>query len=98
MKQISISQLIEFLIQEKNIQLVDVRSDEEWLHSHLKGAVHIPFEEIDNSSLISSDLPIIVYCKSGYRAEVAAESLQKKGIDAMHVSGHITSIPSSFMV
>lgn len=97
MKPISISQLIELLIQEKPIQLIDVRSDEEWLSSHLKEAIHIPFDMLENSPLLSKDLPIILYCKSGYRAEVGAEILQKKGIDSVYVTGHITSIPLSFI-
>jgi len=61
---------------------IDVRTDEEWNAGHLQGAAHISFEEIsDKIATITEDkdAPIKLYCRSGRRAGVAKESLEKMG-------------------
>lgn len=69
--------------------LVDVRTPEEYQQGHIQGAINIPHTEIaDNLDKLSSDKPIVVYCRSGRRAQTALEILSKQGFnDIRHLEG-----------
>jgi phage shock protein E len=62
---------------------VDVRTDAEWSAGHLKNARHLPVDEVaaDTSAAVlpQKDRPVVLYCKSGRRAESAAEQLRQLG-------------------
>lgn len=61
---------------------VDVRTDAEWSAGHLKNARHLPVDEVaaDASTVLPrKDQPVVLYCKSGRRAESAAEQLRQLG-------------------
>lgn len=65
-----------------NIVFVDVRSDEEWLVSHIPGAIHIPgLERIQpgQESMMSEAEAVIFYCAAGYRSAVECENWQARG-------------------
>lgn len=65
------------------IQLLDVRSKEEWDEGHLKGAKLLPVSEEDFAGKAKAFLdpkkPVLVYCRSGKRSEKAAKELRKAG-------------------
>ena len=62
--------------------VIDVRTVEEWNTGHLEGAILIPYEEIgDKIGPFVKDKSerIYVYCRSGRRAQIAKETLEKMG-------------------
>lgn len=62
--------------------LLDVRSDREFDAGHLRGAVHLPFDQVgDNLDKVGDDKdrPIVVYCAVGVRAEAAKRALARHG-------------------
>ena len=66
---------------EKHI-ILDTREQDEYDEGHIKGAILIPYTEIDNKAeemLPDKDKLILVYCRSGRRSKIAAESLAKLG-------------------
>ena len=65
----------------KGAYLIDVRSKEEYKIGHIKGALNIPVEEIENpdKKIITKTDTIIVYCRSGSRSKQAALKLIEKG-------------------
>ncbi len=70
------------------LQLLDVRSPQEWKKGHATGARHIFLPELPSRL---GELPktqrIAVYCDSGYRASIAASLLQAKGFDVVNMPG-----------
>jgi rhodanese-related sulfurtransferase len=57
--------------------LVDVRSASEFATGHIPGALHIPLEQIESRvDDLGAELPIILICKSGQRARMAAALLE----------------------
>jgi rhodanese-related sulfurtransferase len=63
-------------------RLIDVREDNEWNESHAKGADHLGkgIIERDIEKMVpDKDAELILYCGGGYRAALAADSLQKMG-------------------
>jgi rhodanese-related sulfurtransferase len=64
-------------------QLVDVRTDHEWEAGHLPGAVHIELPQLPaRSAEIDKDRPVILYCRSDNRSDMAATALGEAGYDA----------------
>lgn len=63
-------------------RLIDVREDNEWAEGHAKGADHLGkgIIERDIEKMVPDrDAELILYCGGGYRAALAADSLQKMG-------------------
>lgn len=71
-----------------DLEIIDVRSPDEWEKGHIPGARHVFLPEIpDRAKELESDKPLAVYCDSGYRASVATSILKAKGLDVSNVPG-----------
>ncbi len=73
--------------------LLDVRQPKEYEEAHIPGAVLIPLPELpDRVSELSTDLPIISYCRSGQRSYSAASFLKGVGFQEVYsMSGGINA-------
>ncbi|MEO2267030.1 rhodanese-like domain-containing protein [Pseudoalteromonas sp. YIC-656] len=71
------------------MQLLDVRSSEEYQQGHIKGAINISFDVIsEHAAKLDKEQPIVVYCRSGRRAGIAIETLQQLGFTKLyHLEG-----------
>ena len=68
---------------------IDVRTPEEYQEGHLADAVNIPLDQIANkisATAADKNAPIHLYCKSGRRAGLAKQQLEKMGYT--NVSNH----------
>lgn len=77
---ISQQELLE--VNTNNVVIVDVRTPEEFQQGHVPNAINVPLSDIiDNPAILTSskEKPIVLYCRSGYRAGKAAEALLKEG-------------------
>ncbi len=75
---------------QSGVVFVDVRTDAEWSEGHLNGAIHLPLDEVGAraaSLFPAKDTPVVLYCRTGRRAESAAEQLRQLGFT--HVSAMI---------
>lgn len=76
-----------------DVQLLDVRTPEEFSEGHIKGAVNIDVNEPDFQAAATSELtkgkPVYVYCRSGRRSLFAGEILAKEGFDVVDLDGGI---------
>ena len=62
--------------------LIDVREVGEYEAGHLENAVNVPLRTIaQNLDKIPADQPVMIYCKSGFRAALALSSLRMLGYD-----------------
>ena len=62
--------------------ILDTREQDEFDEGHIPGAILIPYTEIENKAIElipDKDKLILVYCRSGRRSKIAAESLAKLG-------------------
>ena len=76
--------------------LLDVRSREEFSLEHIPGAIVIPHDEIiakAEGAIKNKDIPVFVYCRSGNRSKIAAESLVSLGYKNVYEFGGINSWP-----
>ena len=68
---------------DKGAIVIDVRSLNEYNEGHIKGAINIPFDEIENITYDKDDT-IIVYCASGVRSSNAANILSDMGYTSLY--------------
>jgi rhodanese-related sulfurtransferase len=72
--------------------LLDVRRHDEFDLGHVEDAHHIPLHELEDRI---TELPageIWVYCRSGFRAGVAASLLQRAGHPVVHVDDDLSKV------
>ena len=72
--------------------LVDVRTQKEFEEKHIPGAILLPVEDIEDGRLErlpDKDQTILLYCRTGRRAEDAAVYLAKKGYTNIYEIGGI---------
>lgn len=65
-----------------SVLYVDVRTPEEYRSGHVKGAVLLPYDQMEQrwkELAAHRDRPIVLYCRSGRRAGVALEVLKAHG-------------------
>tara|TARA_B110000858_G_C17710339_1_gene430253 strand:+ start:590 stop:949 length:360 start_codon:yes stop_codon:yes gene_type:complete len=65
--------------------ILDVRSKEEYSEGHYPGAINIPYDTIMEDNVKDLETPILVYCRSGRRAIIAAKKLYSLGIKKIFV-------------
>ena len=72
--------------------ILDVRTDEEYNESHIPGAILIPDYEIAlraEGELPDKEQLILVYCRSGRRSKLAAQTLADLGYRSVYEFGGI---------
>ena len=71
------------------VQLLDVRTKEEWDEGHLKGAKLVTLSEegfaVRAKAVLDPKKPVIVYCRSGNRSAKAAKQLRDGGFTTVLV-------------
>lgn len=77
-----------------NATVVDVRTPEEYARDHYPGAINVPVEQIpyrvDEFRQMSS--PIVTYCRSGNRSEIAVGILKQGGIKEVYNGGGLVDL------
>ena len=76
--------------------ILDTREQDEFDDGHIPGAILIPYTEIENKAeemLPDKNKLILVYCRSGRRSKIAAESLSKLGYTNVKEFGGIIDWP-----
>lgn len=69
-------------ISDSEVQLVDVRTPEEFAAGHIPGAVNMDVKGADfddKVATLEAERPVAVYCRSGARSKIAAKRLVTKG-------------------
>lgn len=81
--------------QEKYV-LLDVRAQTEFNESHIEGAIVIPHTDMANRAeeeLTDKEATILVYCRSGQRSKLAAQTLADLGYTNIYEFGGILDWP-----
>jgi len=83
----------EIITNDKNMTLLDVRTQEEYTHDgHIAGAMLIPVDQLAKKlHLLDKSKKILVYCRSGHRSTHAARILEKAGYVVINLKGGINS-------
>ena len=69
------------------VEVLDVRSPEEFASGHVPGAVNVPLPEVGAVAGRYAGQRVFVICQSGGRSAAAAQTLTAAGVDATSVAG-----------
>lgn len=75
------------VIEDKNVQLIDVRTPAEYAQGNIKGAVNIDVTASGFSQAVSKldkNKPVAVYCRSGGRSQTATAVLKDLGFKQIY--------------
>ncbi|MBQ6274828.1 MAG: rhodanese-like domain-containing protein [Oscillospiraceae bacterium] len=77
--------------------LLDVREEAEYITGHAADAVLLPVDELTDETALdaipSLETPVLVYCRSGYRSNVAAHRLEEYGYERIYDLGSLIGWP-----
>lgn len=83
---------------ENGALVVDVRTDDEFSSGHIDGALHIPYEDIEqiaDHEGVSKDTTLVLYCRSGRRSGIAKDTLDAAGYTNVYNAGGYGDIKSA---
>ena len=89
--EITVHKLNELRIEDKKIQILDVREDMERDRAHVNGTIHIKLSEIaKRHTELDKDRNIFVMCHTGTRSQTVEKWLKTKGYNySVNVLGGI---------
>lgn len=81
------------IIASDSVQLIDVRTPEEYAEGHLKGSMNIDMMDstfkVKALELLDKHRPVAIYCRSGKRSAMSASLLAKEGFKTINLLGGI---------
>lgn len=73
--------------------LVDVRTEEEYLNGHVKGAINLPVDSLrERLKELDQEKTIVEYCQVGLRGYLAQRILMQNGFQVLNVEGGYKTI------
>ena len=75
------------VINDVSVQLVDIRTPEEFDSGHIENAININYfsEQFkDSISLLQTKIPVYIYCRSGMRSSKSVKVFKAVGFDSIY--------------
>jgi hydroxyacylglutathione hydrolase/adenylyltransferase/sulfurtransferase len=80
--------LADWIAEDPQLQVVDVREPYERDAGHIADTLHIEMNRLSSEAAkLDSDRPVVFYCRVGARSTMAAQALRAAGFDAYSMSG-----------
>lgn len=80
------------MLQTGEVDLIDARRPHEWEAGHIPGARPVEVNELPQAAAeLDRERPIVLYCRSGSRSELAADALRSSGFDVHALAGGISA-------
>ena len=96
-KRVTFAQAKEILDTRPGCVLLDVREEPEYITGHAVDAVLLPVDEITEKSaaevIPTKDTDVLLYCRSGYRSNLAAQKLEALGYTRIYDIGSLIGWP-----
>lgn len=88
MKTMTTEEILSLLDANEDLNIIDVREDEEVAQGMIPGAIHIPLGTIpERVSELDSSKEYIIVCRSGRRSANACQYLASQGFDVTNLEG-----------
>ncbi len=90
---VSAEEFSRIMEEENGVQVLDVRTESEYLKGHLPNALNINIRDTAFHSrvleLLEKDRPVAVYCRSGNRSKVAGAILVDMGYEVYELNSGV---------
>ena len=93
-EQISQDEAMRMMQEESDYLIVDVRRPDEFAEGHIKGAINVPNETIEDETpeaLPDKEKILLIYCRSGNRSKEASKKLAEMGYTNVYEFGGINT-------
>jgi rhodanese-related sulfurtransferase len=78
----------QWLQEEPDLQLIDVREPYERQAGYIAGSRHIELTKLSSqAATLQRERPVVFYCRVGARSEMAAQALRAAGFEAFSMRG-----------
>lgn len=82
-----------------DVMLIDLRSPASYRKSHIKGAVNMPYEEMDSwINSLPKDKFYIFYCSRGGQSMLVCRNLEPQGYNVVNIANGISYYRGKYMV
>lgn len=81
------AKMLDYYVDRRDTLIIDLRERESYAHSHVKGAVNIPYAEIEEYTLFPKGKILVLYCDRGGASLRIARQLAKFGYRTRSVIG-----------
>jgi rhodanese-related sulfurtransferase len=82
------ARVAEWLAEDPDLQVVDVREPYEREAGHIAGSVHIALGQLPaRAAELDGERPVVFYCRVGARSEMAAQAFRASGLPAHSMEG-----------
>ncbi|MDY4693268.1 MAG: rhodanese-like domain-containing protein [Blautia sp.] len=81
------AKMLDYYVGRTDAMIIDLRDKEEYRKGHVKGAVNIPYSQIDEYTSFPLDKILVLYCDRGSTSLLLARQLAKKGFRTRSVIG-----------
>lgn len=95
-EQITQKEAKEIMEENSDCVVIDARTAEEFSEGHIPGAVNLDYEETEEKAaevVPEKDTLILIYCRSGRRSKIAAETFVSLGYENVKEFGGIIDWP-----
>jgi rhodanese-related sulfurtransferase len=80
------------MLEKGDVDLIDVRREHEWDAGHIPGARRVEVNDLPaEAEKLDRERPVVLYCRSGSRSELAADALREGGFDVQALEGGISA-------
>ena len=73
------AKMLDYYVGRRDTLIIDLREKESYMHSHVKGAVNMPYGEIDGYTAFPKGKIMVLYCDRGGASILLAGKLAKLG-------------------
>ncbi len=96
---ISMRELEQWISSARPMLLVDLRTEEEYSRGHLRGAVNLPFDQLEwRADELPEGVPIVFYCLRGSKSILACNRLYRTGLQVVNTGGGLLAYRGKYMV
>ena len=81
------AKMLDYYVGRRDTLIIDLREKESYMHSHVKGAVNMPYGEIDGYTAFPKGKILVLYCDRGGASLQAARILARNGYKTKTVIG-----------
>lgn len=86
MEALSITEAKNLIEENKELIIIDVRTEQEYNQGHIEDSINIPLDKIQNEEFNTED-DYLLYCRSDGRSRFAQKILKSKGFNSKFIIG-----------
>ena len=79
--------MLDYYVERRESLIIDLRSKEEYAVSHIKNAISVPYETLDEEKPFPREKILVFYCDRGGASMLAAKKYRKLGYRVRSVIG-----------